>query len=1561
MLCFFRQVTLKQVARLCPSHPSLAVVTAALALSLSIPAGAQAQAPAKPATPTVTVHSSTSLSVSWTAPTSNPAVTDYDVQYRVGTTGDFTDAGYDGAGTGTTLYGLAQVTSYQVQVRARNGDGSSDIGPWSDSGSATTARFSATLTVSDANIAEVGDTRGTFKLEIRNIPQSPPGTNTYEKLCVEIHHLHQSEARLLPNPASHNIDWEINHVWRSGNQGWNNKEWLNSRTSRTLRTPNDRIDMNMYIHFDAIDDLLDDDDEEIRYEINWIRATDSSCQGGPSALISGNPKSLFIQDDDPGYSLTASSEQGSDTEITEGNTADDQATLTLTVNKVEPGVTKAHAAYTYSVSGLSSGDGVAAATGGQSLGATGTIDIPISSNQGTATITVTAAADADGHDETAVFTLTGITFSGGGGADIDDFDTLSDAVTIRILDETGGDSPVALDDRIKVPKGGTATTLVGGATSVRANDSDRQTATSQLTVAVSSNPSYAAASGFTLNQDGTFSYTHDDSANHADSFTYTVTDGDGNVSNAATVSIAVSTPPVITDPGDKTFAREQQVDGFDIVVTDAEETPTVTVTGLPPGLLYDRMKGQVRGSVYARADLKAYTATITADDGVNAPVTEDFTVTVVHRPPRFPGGATTTTRSIAENSAAGSNVGDPVAARRGSGNFTYALSGTDAASFAIASTTGQITTATGTSLDYETKSSYAVTVTATDTDMDLDVSIAVTISVTDVNEPPAKPAAPTLAASSTTPKTSLDVSWTAPDTAGRPDISDYDLQYREQDAEDWTSHDFTGTETSTTLTGLSAGKTYQVQVLASNDEGDSSWSDSGTGSTESTNAPPAFPDPAEGSDSLAREVAENSAAGSSVGAPVTATDAEGDTLTYSLSGADASAFAIDSSMGQISVATGTSIDYETKTSYSVTVSVSDGKDADGKTEATAAVDGTVAVTINVTDVNEPPAKPAAPTVAASSTAPKTSLAISWTAPDTTGRPDISDYDLQYREQDAADWTSHDFTGTQTSTTLTGLTKGKTYQVQVLARNDEGDSSWSDSGTGSTDPINHAPVLPDPGEGQNNLARAVAENSAAGSNVGAPVTATDPEGDTLTYSLSGADATSFAIDSATGQITVATGTSIDYETKTSYSVTVGVTDGKDADGNTEATAAVDGTVAVTISVTDVNEAPAKPAAPTVARSTTDPRGTLDVSWTAPDTTGRPDISDYDLQYREQDAADWTSHDFTGTQTSTTLTGLSAGKTYQVQVLARNDEGDSSWSDSGSGSTASANSPPSFPDPGEGSDSLEREVAENSAAGSSVGAPVTATDAEGDTLTYSLSGADASAFAIDSATGQITVAAGTELDYETKTSYSVTVGVSDGKDADGNTEATAAVDGTVAVTISVTDEDEPPGKPAAPSVARSTTDPRGTLDVSWTKPDVTGRPDVTGYGVQYRKQGTTAWTAHAHSGVTTSTSIADLEAGVSYQVQVNAANDDGTSSWSDSGSGSTDGSNRSPVLPTPPSGTSSLTRNVAENSAAGTVVGATVVATDADGDTLTYSLTGSSAFAIRRRHGPDQRGHGGGAGP
>ena len=84
-------------------------------------------------------------------------------------------------------------------------------------------------------------------------------------------------------------------------------------------------------------------------------------------------------------------------------------------------------------------------------------------------------------------------------------------------------------------------------------------------------------------------------------------------------------------------------------------------------------------------------------------------------------------------------------------------------------------------------------------------------------------------------------------------------------------------------------------------------------------------------------------------------------------------------------------------------------------------------------------------------------------------------------------------------------------------------------------------------------RSVGETTNAGVRIGAPVTATDPENDTLTYSLEGTDAASFAIDSGTGQLK--TKAALNRGTKSRYTVIVKASDSK---GGTD-------TIIVTINV------------------------------------------------------------------------------------------------------------------------------------------------------------------------------------------------------------------------------------------------------------------------------------------------------------------------------------------------------------------------------------------------------------
>ena len=188
-------------------------------------------------------------------------------------------------------------------------------------------------------------------------------------------------------------------------------------------------------------------------------------------------------------------------------------------------------------------------------------------------------------------------------------------------------------------------------------------------------------------------------------------------------------------------------------------------------------------------------------------------------------------------------------------------------------------------------------------------------------------------------------------------------------------------------------------------------------------------------------------------------------------------------------------------------------------------------------------------------------------------------------------------------------------------------------------------------------------------------------------------------------------------------------------------------------------------------------------------------------------------------------------------------------------------------------LTRILEENSGAGGAVGAPVTATDADNDTLSYSLDGTGAGSFRIDSASGQISTAPGVTYDHEaSRNSYELTVTADDSRGGDAS----------ATVTIDITDVDEPPPPPAAPSVSptRGATD---SLDVSWIAPSMTGRPDLSGYKLRYSSGG--AWADWTHAGTGIVATIDELSPDTSYDVQVRAINDEGESGWSHSGVGST----------------------------------------------------------------------------
>ena len=270
---------------------------------------------------------------------------------------------------------------------------------------------------------------------------------------------------------------------------------------------------------------------------------------------------------------------------------------------------------------------------------------------------------------------------------------------------------------------------------------------------------------------------------------------------------------------------------------------------------------------------------------------------------------------------------------------------------------------------------------------------------------------------------------------------------------------------------------------------------------------------------------------------------------------------------------------------------------------------------------------------------------------------------------------------------------------------------------------------------------------------ATYTASGPDADMATWSLGGDDAGEFNfID---GVLTFRSSpnyeAAADADTDNVYMVTVEADDGTYMDSHD-----------VTVTVTNVDEKG------TVTLSTTRPIVDTAIIATLDDPDGEE--TGVTWQWANSDAMDGTYTDILDATTDT-YTPVEADNTMFLRAMASYTDGEGSGK-SASEATASAvtgNTAPDFADA-----TAERSVAENTAAGGNIGAPVAATDADaGDTLTYTLGGADAASFDIDANTGQLQVK--DALDYETRTSYEVEVTARDG----------SGVSDMITVTITVTD--------------------------------------------------------------------------------------------------------------------------------------------------------------------------------
>ncbi len=338
----------------------------------------------------------------------------------------------------------------------------------------------------------------------------------------------------------------------------------------------------------------------------------------------------------------------------------------------------------------------------------------------------------------------------------------------------------------------------------------------------------------------------------------------------------------------------------------------------------------------------------------------------------------------------------------------------------------------------------------------------------------------------------------------------------------------------------------------------------------------------------------------------------------------------------------------------------------------------------------------------------------------------------------------------------------------------------------------------------------------------------------------------------------------------------------------------------------------------------------------------DITGYDLRYCDMSddctvEANWTVVALTGTGRTTTISGIATGAYFEVQGRAGTSDGKGPWSES----REFKNYPPII---ALRDGVTELTVAENFV-GEVTGSPLSVIEYDGDPVQLKLKGDDADWFEFYEDYKLFLVK---PLDFE-KDSFPLKI-VIEGYDGHGG--STRHTTGSGSFQITITDVAEPPEAPNAPTVSVPS-DALTSLLVEWEYP-VNPGPTITGYEVQYCDQAADCspaadWTdVGFDAGTFTSTTIESLTAGVTYEVQVQATNPEGSSPWSQSGVA---------VLPTPTTGMTDMFEFLppsvtlpADTSSVLSIAG--INASDGKDLTLTLSVPDNVPNPADDPHAPDR---------
>jgi VCBS repeat-containing protein len=504
--------------------------------------------------------------------------------------------------------------------------------------------------------------------------------------------------------------------------------------------------------------------------------------------------------------------------------------------------------------------------------------------------------------------------------------------------------------------------------------------------------------------------------------------------------------------------------------------------------------------------------------------------------------------SIAENSSNGTNVGTVVASDPDAGQtLTYSiLSGNTSGAYAINASTGVLTVANSSALNFETTPSFALVVKVEDNGTgSLSSQATVTINLVNVNEAPV--VANQLFIIN---ENSLNGTVIGTVVATDPDAGQT-LAYSI----------LSGNVTNDFVINATTGVISVANSSALNFEENSSFAllinvqDNGAGNLSSQAiATVALTDVNEAPviNNQFFTVAENSSIGTAVGTVVSTDPDAGQAHIYSiLSGNENGTFNISATSGIITIANSTALNFEENPSFSLVVKVQDNGAGNLSSQAI--------ITVSLSDVNENP-----------SVDNQTFNVYEFVQNGTEVGT------VQAIDPDAGQLLTYTITGGNTNNAFsinsaTGLiTTANSAAISYLINpvfnlmvrvSDNGSGNLFDDCIITIHilpGINQSPVI-------NDQTFFVNENSIYGTSVGF-VEAYDPDaGQILNYSiLSGNIADAFTINSSTGEITVSNSLALNYNTNPVFTLTVNVQD--------NGTLSLEDQATVTINLLDTNEPP-----------------------------------------------------------------------------------------------------------------------------------------------------------------------------------------------------------------------------------------------------------------------------------------------------------------------------------------------------------------------------------------------------